>query len=375
MKPPARCYFKYLPNEMKLYIFSFVKSLPDLNQMKLVNRQWYELLLADQRLWSGFITKLPIRSKAIPPPRLCPIAVQYGGAMWIHGGHRHGPGPSYFISEVKSDFWRFDFASQKWQEIQFDFNPQDADDNILSCVQTTEHSAVVYKSKAYLFGGYTPNKGYSDQLFTLDFDKRILSVIQTKGNAPAGRSAQTAVEWGGKMWVYGGWNGEESKNDFYKLDLETLEWTQIHSDIKTPPVRSHSAAVDSNYMYIIGGYGEEGHCTNLWRFDFRSEKWEMIPTDNKPAARSRTKAMIVNHRLYLFAGWDRQNYFSDLQELDLDTRIWREIPTDFHRGLGQHTLLAYGNKVYTFGGFLADEKQACNDIYVHLHAPLPDMSA
>lgn len=46
-------------------------------------------------------------------------------------------------------------------------------------------------------------------------------ILECRGESPVSRSAHTCVLWNHTLFVFGGWNGAVTNDDFYKLNLST----------------------------------------------------------------------------------------------------------------------------------------------------------
>jgi N-acetylneuraminic acid mutarotase len=101
----------------------------------------------------------------LPTSRLCHIAVTWGGCMWIHGGH-NTHAESQTFNEIKSDLWKYKFEEKKWEQVHIEKGTMPA---------KTEHSAVIYQNKMYLFGGYS-GEYFTNTLFSYDFGKFFFGV-------------------------------------------------------------------------------------------------------------------------------------------------------------------------------------------------------
>lgn len=94
------------------------------------------------------------------------------------------------------------------------------------------------------------------------------------------------------------------------------------------------------------------------------------PSKTVPVGRNAHSAVAQGNSLFIFGGQDQDNYkLGDLWELNLTTKQWANIkytvsghPTDIARS--GHTAVAYGSKMYVFGGILEVTKEL-NDLLVY----------
>lgn len=307
-------------------------------------------LCKKSHVWRGRYLKLKFENWCMPGPLLCHSAVMCkdedgNSQMMCYGGNLSS---TNIIENVKNDMWCYVFAIKKWVK------------STAQSIPLTEHTSVAYKNTMFIFGG---NGGlvdnYSNVVLTYPLPYMPGHKITTHDSlpgAPQPRSAHTAVVYKNEMYIFGGWNGYESLNDFYSLNLDTLQWRQINSADAPSKRRMHSAVVHKDKMYIFGGYDESRLAqtfNELYCFDFQTETWKIVPCKGKiPIGRSRAGAAIVGNNMYIVGGWDRLSHFGEVLRFDLETYTWFQEKTDLNRKLAQQScvvmddswLVMYGGK-------------------------------
>eukprot|EP01128_Nolandella_sp_AFSM9_P009900 TRINITY_DN659_c0_g2_i1.p1 TRINITY_DN659_c0_g2~~TRINITY_DN659_c0_g2_i1.p1 ORF type:complete len:225 (+),score=45.53 TRINITY_DN659_c0_g2_i1:742-1416(+) len=209
------------------------------------------------------------------------------------------------------------------------------------------------------------------------FNYKQLAVI---GDSPPACSAHTAVVYKKYIYLFGGWDGNETTDNFYKLNLKKKKWSVAKSKSAKPsPRRSHISFVKDDCIYIWGGFDGTANCsTELHQYHVPTKKWSIIETKGTPpAARSRSQAVVFHGRVAIFGGWDRKDHFEDWHEFDFGTKTWTSYPTKFPtKAIGQHTAQCYRNCVYVFGGYNSDNTASCNLFWGHSlgHLGLQDAS-
>lgn len=89
------------------------------------------------------------------------------------------------------------------------------------------HSSVLAGSRIIIFGGKGPKGVVYRDLHALDPVTMTWYQGPEGGGAPAARFDHTANLIGGtKMFVFGGWNGNDFFNDVFVLDLEIMAWSK-----------------------------------------------------------------------------------------------------------------------------------------------------
>lgn len=171
------------------------------------------------------------------------------------------------------------------------------------------------------------------------------------------------------MYVFGGWNGAITNDDFYKLNLKKLKWKKVRDHGPRPTERrSHCACVVGDSMYIFGGYSGETNCfPSLHRYDFLTKKWsvEEVRGLRLPPGRSRARMVSFGNYLAVSGGWDRVNHFQDWWEFNLVNKEWRSFQVDFPSPLGQHTIDVNLNKAIFFGGFHTNTQTASDMLWTY----------
>lgn len=81
------------------------------------------------------------------------------------------------------------------------------------------------------------------------------------------------------MWIFGGMTGLKEKNDLWKWNFITRQWTKVKTNKGPAGLHGHSAIKSFGSMYIFGGE-REGHLLHdLWSFNFTTSSWKKITTE------------------------------------------------------------------------------------------------
>ncbi|EFA75147.1 Kelch repeat-containing protein [Heterostelium album PN500] len=340
------------------------RAVSDICKLRLVSKNFLKIS-SEYSLWKMFILRLQTNNK--PPPRVCHTAVVYNNLMYVYGGHL--PDSHTFIRDVKSDLHEYNFERRKWTKKVTKGKP---------LPEKTEHSAVVYQDSMYIFGGYSGPQTYLDvSIYKLNLETFEGSSIEGSGNHPSGRSAHCAVVWSHYMYIFGGWDGTESNNSFFRFNFLNEMWEEVPAKGTPPPcIRSHSCVLFDNFLYIIGGYGPEGHTEFPYSYDLVNDVW--IPMANNrdgPCARSRLRTVVYGNYLWCLGGWDRSSYYNDLWRFNLETRTWTKMDSNFElNGIGQYSLVTYKNQIYIYGGYNPSTSSPQPNLYTYIvgHPSLSD---
>jgi len=344
-----------LPEEVVMMIFSKL-DLQDLKSMTLVSKA-ISRLARDSHLWKGlFITLNP--TEGVPDPRLwCSTAV-INSKMYLYGGHTTQEATN-LISNVKNDLYEYDFEKRNWKLLSHSMGGK------------TEHKCVSYNDSLWFTGGYN-GQDYTNDTYTFDPETGVSAIVETTGERFSPRSALTVGVWKGKMYTFGGWNGFSRKwfNDVYELDLDMRRWRRIDAKGPMPVQRtSHASVIQDGKMYIFGGFSGENYLNDLWEFDIESETWTDISQDcfgEKPAPRSRFCAAVYGNSMYILGGWNKIGYFEDLHTFNFTSRTWCQIksPKWTIPSTSQYSFSIHNDLLYIFGGYCAKRKECVNDMVV-----------
>lgn len=358
-----------LPEEI---IFQILEQVPprDLARMSVTDHTMHRIC-HDDRLWKNKFP-LPVKafnpyetlsqdddSQSYPSSRLCHAAVVWGDCMYVHGGHNTIPNTQLF-NEVKNDFWKFNFQTRQWSQIEAPNSPS-----------KTEHSAVVYDDKLWLFGGYSGNY-FTNSLCCFDFKTETWTEVTASGEIPTYRSAHVAGVYGDKMYIFGGWNGANQNNEIYAFEFKTGQWARIQSNGPAPPARcSHTAVVSERLgkLIVYGGYGGKTrkYLSDLCFYDFATNTWSIQPFALSP--RSRMRMVLWNDKLYIYGGWNKLEHFNSFNEYDLCTGELRHINESIWKPgdgkIGQHSMVVHSDLLYVFAGFNSSLDTSTNQMFAY----------
>ena len=157
--------------------------------------------------------------------------------------------------------------------------------------------SVAYDGDLYLFGGVLADKTYSNDLLWApgmgtEAYAKAMSLnqavpvewqdvpLESMPNRPTARHSHTAVEYDGRMWVFGGARAGKVFNELHYLTLKNathsaqFTWTFVEDGAQPPPRYDHSAAVVGDTMVIYGGRNSTHQFINdVWVFDFTTMLW------------------------------------------------------------------------------------------------------
>ncbi|KAG0452226.1 hypothetical protein HPP92_025805 [Vanilla planifolia] len=141
------------------------------------------------------------------------------------------------------------------------------------------HVAVTIDCHMFIFGGRSGSKRLGD-FWMLDTDIWQWSELTGFGDLPSPREFATASAVGNrKIVMYGGWDGKKWLSDVYILDTISLEWTELSISGSAPPPRcGHTSNMVERRLLVFGGRGGGGSIMgDLWALKGLVEEENEIP--------------------------------------------------------------------------------------------------
>jgi hypothetical protein len=154
--------------------------------------------------------------------------------MYIYGGQ-------YVATENTDRFWKFCFTDNSWTLIDnAEAPPPCMDSHSMALDDTTDPENPCF----IIFGGfYGGNLGvYSNEMHKYSpKDNAWTKVVSANPSEPqpSKRSGHASRIIKGKLYVFGGTNGDAKFNDLWVFDLTKLSWCKISNsgNIEAPDVR------------------------------------------------------------------------------------------------------------------------------------------
>ncbi|XP_009070876.1 PREDICTED: leucine-zipper-like transcriptional regulator 1, partial [Acanthisitta chloris] len=233
------------------------------------------------------------------------------------------------------------------------------------------HSAVVYGSSMFVFGGYTgdiysnSNLKNKNDLFEYKFATGQWTEWKTEGRLPVARSAHGATVYSDKLWIFAGYDGNARLNDMWTIGLQDREltcWDEIEQSGEIPPsCCNFPVAVCKDKMFVFSGQSGAKITNNLFQFEFKEKIWTRIPTEHllrgspPPPQRRYGHTMVAFDRhLYVFGGAADNTLPNELHCYDVDSQTWEVIQpspdSELPSGRLFHAAAVISDAMYIFGG-------------------------
>uniref|UniRef100_A0A803YPJ2 BTB domain-containing protein n=1 Tax=Meleagris gallopavo TaxID=9103 RepID=A0A803YPJ2_MELGA len=220
-----------------------------------------------------------LRGGARGMPRGCSLQERLP-ALQICGRRSSCPFPSR-RKTMLNDLLRFDVKDCSWCRAFTTGTPP---------APRYHHSAVVYGSSMFVFGGYTgdiysnSNLKNKNDLFEYKFATGQWTEWKTEGRLPVARSAHGATVYSEKLWIFAGYDGNARLNDMWTIGLQDREltcWEEIEQSGEIPPsCCNFPVAVCKDKMFVFSGQSGAKITNNLFQFEFKEKIWTRIPTEH-----------------------------------------------------------------------------------------------
>ncbi len=222
------------------------------------------------------------------------------------------------------------------------------------------HAAAKWKDQMFIFGGYDGQSRRND-FYSFHFHNKQWKLLNEatlgiRGTPPSPRDRHCAVVYNDAFYVFGGFDGSARVNDFHKYDILEQEWTRILPnvlDMTLPTSRhSHSAVVHNDSMWVFGGYDGSYRC-DLFEYNFVTNIWTVVDTVGRiPRPRYRATCVMYNDHLILHGGHDGTRHLEDTHVLDLELKRWTSLVRIGNppSSRDSHVSFIYNNAMYVFGG-------------------------
>ncbi|XP_069838530.1 kelch domain-containing protein 1-like [Dendropsophus ebraccatus] len=257
------------------------------------------------------------RREKVPCDRFKHAAVEYNGFVYVHGGRQ---------DTVLGDFWRYSIALGRWEQLP-------------SCRQAPDklegHSMVAHEGVLYVFGGmvdFGANRDHTPLWMYCTETRRWREVKAWEGqeNRPTNRKGHSAVVYQSAMFVYGGYfDIEGTVEEFWVFYFDTQKWSQLspHTRGLGPgPRHGHSCVTHNAAMFLFGGLKNMAEQSDFWRFDFRRHNWSIIKTSFGPPKLVGHGSVIHHGCLWIVGGGlPSRTPAHNLWKYDFASRSWKKI--------------------------------------------------
>ncbi|XP_065494029.1 uncharacterized protein LOC135990344 isoform X3 [Caloenas nicobarica] len=184
------------------------------------------------------------------------------------------------FTQAKIPLWIYDIDSARWTECR----TVPAETESSAPTNRRGHSAVVYQSSMYIYGGYFGIRGISQEFWTFHFDTRKWECVSSPSHSPGPgpRHGHSAVVYRTGMYLFGGLMGLSEQKDFWRWDFVSSSWCSLRTSQGPPPVVGHASIVFKDSMLIFGGgISNSSPQDDLWKYHFHTQTWKKLSSTPK----------------------------------------------------------------------------------------------
>ncbi|CAJ1078596.1 ras guanine nucleotide exchange factor F [Xyrichtys novacula] len=219
-------------------------------------------------------TELSCSGEAAPEELEEHTMVAHEGFLYVFGGMLDSA-----YTKWRCSLWVFDIAKQRWVHSQGKKSSSQVKTQMPS--NRKGHSAVVLGSDMLVYGGFVDMKGSSQEFWTLDFDTMAWSVLsgsQQGSSGPGPRHSHSAVVYQSCMYLFGGLKGLQEQRDLWRWNSTNRTWSSLRNKSGPSRLMGHSAVAYKDSMLLFGGGRSQNSPKNcLWRYSFTSLTWTQVP--------------------------------------------------------------------------------------------------
>jgi len=145
---------------------------------------------------------------------------------------------------------------------------------------------------------------------------------------PSPRQYHSAVWAGGRMIVWGGWDGTSYVASGGRYDPATDTWQPI-SATGAPPPRADPAVVAAGARMVVWlGTADGIAANNGGRYDPATDTWQAISTAGSPVPRTHASAVWTGSRFVVWGGWNGSSgLLTSGGRYDPVTDVWESMDT------------------------------------------------
>ncbi|CAA7397087.1 unnamed protein product [Spirodela intermedia] len=230
------------------------------------------------------------------------------------------------------------------------------------------HTAVnVGKSLLVVFGGLVERRFLND-VVVYDIENKLWFTPQCTGNGsdgqlgPCPRAFHVAISIDCNMFVFGGRLGGKRLGDFWMLDTDIWQWSELTSygDLPSPRDFAAASAIGNRKIVMYGGWDGKKWLSDVYILDTISLEWtELSISGSLPAPRCGHTATMVEKRLLVFGGrggggpimgdlWALKGLIDEENETPGWTQL--KLPGQSPSPRCGHTVTSGGHYLLLFGG-------------------------
>lgn len=203
-------------------------------------------------------------------------------------------------------------------------------------------------------------KGKEAKSSTFGFTTRNLNKPtdpETANAAFSPRQSPTVVVGGSKLWLMGGFDGTNFKNDVWS-STDGINWTEATAAAAFPERNRHASVTYNDKLWVIGGVGTT-KMNDVWSSDNGSD-WTQVNQSAPFTPRDRHTTVVFQDRIWLIGGSDQSgNHTGDI--INTDTGVLWTLDIAPFSARSSHACVVFKDKIWVIGG--KDSSSLKNDVW------------
>ena len=175
-----------------------------------------------------------------------------------------------------------------------------------------------------------------------------------------GRWGHTSIVYNNKIYIFGGFDGNNYLNDLIEFDISSMKIKSImysnknFIDIPSPRSNHTACLYDSNKLLIFGGNGLDSLYADTYILNLDDFNWTLIDELGPIVGSYHTGNLLNNNYLVLFGGLIQNEVTNKLYVLDISLNSWFEININRNLLKSRH---------FHMSGCNSSSSLDCNNIY------------
>jgi DNA-binding CsgD family transcriptional regulator/N-acetylneuraminic acid mutarotase len=277
----------------------------------------------------------------LPTARSGIAVVTYDGKIYVIGGDTG--------QEVLADNDRYDPDSDTWEKL------------LSKPIAVSDAGSAIIGGRIYIPGGRLSSGEMTDIMEIYN----ILEGTWTRGpDLPDAISAYAIVAFEGKLYLFGGWDGNQFLNTVYVYDPNRELW--IEGTFMSVARSYAGATVAGGNIYVLGGINGDGvlDLSELYLpsiEDGPGNPWKQV--SSMPDGRYAFGVTSLADQIYIVGGRnDGESILSSLLYMPSDDN-WKIFDDSLSQPISNLGLTAVEANIYSVGGESGGKKSSLNQMY------------
>jgi hypothetical protein len=232
--------------------------------------------------------------------------VHINGIIYMFGGRTN--------SGQTNELWTYNLSTRKWNQLS------PGGDTLIG---RFGFAMFVHNGDIYVFGGWSGPNANHNTLHRYVISTNTWTLMTVSGSIPVGRHAFAWVynEVIANLYIFGGHSGT-FENTSYRLNLNTLIWTQITN---LPVQRAYITAVDQFPLIVMfGGNTGATRSNQLISYDADIDEYNVSTPADGPGPINFHKTVRIGNTMFLVGGETSTGKNPHMYGMDLNSYTWSE---------------------------------------------------